>query len=151
MAARLTDEKRKMIIADYAESGSYKATAKHFGVADNTVRRICRNEPEMSQKVAQKKAENTSDMLSFMESRKRKAQGVIERCLDILPEKLDDASAAQVATVMGIVIDKFAMIPNLQSTSVTIVNNIPKILENMEAMADIVRHPVPDRNIEDYE
>lgn len=55
MAEKLTDEKRKMLIADYAESGSYKATAKRFGVSDNTVRRICQNEPEMSRKVAQKK------------------------------------------------------------------------------------------------
>lgn len=31
MAERLTDEKKKMIIAHYAESGSYKATAKCFG------------------------------------------------------------------------------------------------------------------------
>ncbi len=55
MAERLTDEKKKMIIAHYAESGSYKATAKCFGVADNTARRICRSKPEISQKVAQKR------------------------------------------------------------------------------------------------
>ena len=144
MAERLTDEKRKKIIADYAESGSYKATAKRFGVADNTVRRICKNEPEMSRKVAQKKAENTADMLSFMDSRKRKAQNVIDNCLDILPEKLEEASAAQVATVMGITIDKF-----LKSTDAGM--DIPKILENMDTLADIVRKPVPDRDITDYE
>lgn len=144
MAERLTDEKRKMIVVDYAESGSYKATAKRFGVADNTVRRICRNESEMSRKVAQKRAENTADMISFMESRKCKAQGVIDNCLNILPEKLERASAAQVATVMGIMIDKFT-----RQTDAGM--DIPKILENMDVMADIVMHPVPNRDITDYE
>lgn len=105
-----------------------RTTAKHFGVSDQTVRRVCCSEPEISQKVAQKKEENTADMLSFMES-----------------------SASQVATVMGIVVDKFAKVSNFGDTSVTIVNNIPKVLENMDTLADIVRNPVPNRNIEDFE
>ncbi|EOS23504.1 hypothetical protein C806_03010 [Lachnospiraceae bacterium 3-1] len=151
MAARLTDAQKKKIVADYSVTGSYRATAKHFGVSDQTVRRVCCSEPEISRKVAQKKEENTADMLSFMESRKRKAQGVIDRCLDILPEKLKSASASQVATVMGIVADKFAKAPNFGGTSVTIVDDIPKVLENMETLADIVRHPVPNRDISDYE
>lgn len=144
MAERLTDEKKKMIVASYVETESFRATAKRFGVADNTVRRICKNEPEMSQKVAQKKAENTADMLSFMDSRKRKAQNVIDSCLDVLPEKLEEASAAQVATVMGITIDKF-----LKNTDAGM--DIPKILENMDTLADIVGRPVSDRNIADFE
>lgn len=144
MADRLTDKKKKMIIADYAESGSYKATARHFGICDNTVRRVCRNSPEISQKVAQKKADNTADMLSFMESRKRRAQNVIDKCLDILPEKLEEASAAQIATVMGITIDKF-----LKNTDAGM--DIPVILKNMDTLADIVKHPVPNRDITDYE
>lgn len=151
MAARLTDLQKKQIVADYSATGSYRTTAKHFGVSDQTVRRVCCSESEISQKVAQKKEQNTLDMLSFMESRKNKAQKVIDHCLDILPEKLEEASASQVATVMGIVTDKFIKASNTGSASVTIINNIPKVLENMEALADIVKHPVPNRNIEDYE
>lgn len=151
MAARLTDLQKKQIVADYSATGSYRTTAKHFGVSDQTVRRVCCSESEISQKVAQKKEQNTLDMLSFMESRKNKVQKVIDHCLDILPEKLEEASASQVATVMGIVTDKFTKVSNTGSASVTIINNIPKVLENMEALADIVKHPVPNRNIEDYE
>lgn len=105
------------------------------------------NMPERAGNIAEsraKKAENTADMLSFMESRKRKAQNVIDNCLDILPEKLEEASAAQVAAVMGITIDKF-----LKSTDAGM--DIPKILDNMDTMADIVMHPVPNRDITDYE
>lgn len=83
-------------------------------------------------------------MISFMESRKQKAQNVIDNCLDILPEKLEDASAAQVATVMGITIDKFT-----RQTDAWM--DIQKILKNMDTMADIVIHPVENRNISDYE
>lgn len=151
MAARLTDLQKKQMIADYLVTGSYRATAKHFGVSDHTVRRVCCNEPELAQKAAQKKEENTLDMLAYMESRKEQAQEIIDRCLDILPQKLGEASAPQVATVMGIVADKFAKTPILGSTSVTIVNNIPKAPENMETMADIVRDPVENRDIEDLE
>jgi len=144
MAERLTDAKRKMVVADYAESGSYKATAKRFGIADNTVRRICKSEPEMSRKVAQKKAENTADMISFMESRKKKAQKVIDDCLEVLPKKLKEANASQVATTMGIVIDKFT-----RQTDAGM--DIPRILQNMDTLADIVRNPAPDRDIDDFE
>ena len=37
MASRLTDKQKKKIIADYVESGSYRATAKKFGVSKSTV------------------------------------------------------------------------------------------------------------------
>lgn len=46
-------------------------------------------------------------MLLFMDSRKHKAQNIIDNCLDILPEKLEKANAVQLATVMAIIIDKF--------------------------------------------
>lgn len=144
MAARMTDEKRKLVIAHYAESGSYRATARHFGISDNSVRRICQSEPEMSRKVAEKKAENTADMISFMESRKMKAQGIIDECLESLPEKLKNANAQQTATTMAIVIDKFT-----RQTDAGM--NIGEVLRNMNVMADIVMHPVPNRNISDFE
>lgn len=38
VAARLTDEQKKKIIADYVESGIYSATAKKNGVSVNTVK-----------------------------------------------------------------------------------------------------------------
>lgn len=151
MAARLTDAQKKKIVADYAQVGSYVEVGRMNGVNDKTVKAVVKNNPEITRISEQKKAENTADMLSYMESRKLRAQSVIDECLNILPGKLGEASAAQVATVMGIVIDKFTKVLNLQSTSVTIVNDIPQILENMDTLADIIRHPVPDRNVEDYE
>lgn len=108
VAKRLTDKDKKRILADYAETENYRETARNFGIDDRTVRKICKEKSEVTQLVEQKKKENTVDMLLFMDSRKYKAQNIIDNCLDILPEKLEKANAVQLATVMAIVIDKFA-------------------------------------------
>ena len=109
MAARLTDEQKKRIIADYVESGSYRATARKNGVVADTVKRIVQSDGGIVQKATQKKAENTLDMLEYMDSRKGQAQGIIDTYLEALadPEKLENASLQQIATALGIVVDKF--------------------------------------------
>lgn len=109
MAARLTDEQKKKIIADYVESGSYRATAKKFGISDNTVKKICSENAQIAQKCAQKKEQNTADMLAYMESRKEKAQKAVDAYLDVLtdPAKIKAAKLSEIATAMGIVVDKF--------------------------------------------
>ena len=48
MAARLTDKQKKEIIADYVECGSYRATAKKFGVSAMTVRSVCTDKRDNS-------------------------------------------------------------------------------------------------------
>lgn len=109
MAARLTDRQKKRIIAEYVEVGSYNATAKKFGISESTVRRLCKREPEITRKAEQKREQNTADMLSFMESRKEQAKRVLDSYLESLddPKKMAAAKLSEVATAMGIVIDKF--------------------------------------------
>ena len=109
MAKRLTDRQKKKIVADYLELQSYNATAKENGVSKDTVKRVVLNCEEFAQKAQQKKEQNTADMLEFMDSRKGVAQGVIDKYLKALadPEKLDQATLSQIATALGIVVDKF--------------------------------------------
>lgn len=109
MAARLTDKQKKKIIADYVECGSYNATAKKNGVSLNTVKKIVNENTDIAQKCKQKKEENTADMLDYMESRKEKAKDILDVYLESLknPEKMAAAKLSEVATAMGIVIDKF--------------------------------------------
>lgn len=131
MASRLTDKQKKDIIADYVETGSYNATAKKFGVALNTVKKICTQNADIAQKCKQKKEQNTADMLAYMDSRKEQAQGIIDKYLEKLadPEKLESATISQIATAMGIVVDKF--MDNTKkgenAEGVTILNDIPKL------------------------
>lgn len=109
MAARLTDKQKKKIVADYLETGSYRATARKNHVADGTVKRIVLECGDIEQKVAQKKEENTSDILAYMESQKDVVCEIIEVGLSVLPEKIQNAkSASEVTTALGTLIDKWA-------------------------------------------
>ncbi len=56
VAARLTDEQKKKIIADYVESGIYSATAKKNGVSVNTVKMIVNENANIARKCKQKKS-----------------------------------------------------------------------------------------------
>lgn len=109
MAARLTDKQKKKIIADYVQLGSYNATAKANGVSLNTVKKIVQGNADIAEMCNQKREENTAEMLAFMDSRKGEAQNVIDTYLKALadPEKLENASLSQIATALGIVVDKF--------------------------------------------
>lgn len=109
MAARLTDRQKKQIVADYVEIGSYNAVAKMHGVSDKTVKSIVESNSEFTRISEQKKEQNTQDMLAFMDSRKEKAQEVVDTLLSALmdPVKIEAASLNQIATSLGIVVDKF--------------------------------------------
>lgn len=113
MAARLTDKQKKKIIADYVECGSYNATAKINGVSDKTVKKIIESDSETTKISEQKKKQNTLDMLDYMESRKEKAKDILDTYLEALkePDKIGGAKLSEVATAMGIVIDKFVNNP----------------------------------------
>lgn len=109
MAARLTDRQRKQIVIDYLETESVNAAAKRNGVSWDTAKRILEEHEEIEQKLEEKKEQNTLDMLAYMDSRKEQAQSVIDKYLEALadPEKLSDASLSQIATALGIIVDKF--------------------------------------------
>lgn len=149
MAARLTDAQKKKIVADYAEIGSYAAVGRMNGVSDKTVKAIVKSDPETSRISEQKKKQNTLDMLQYMDDRRKKAQKVMDIYLEALsdPEKIKNASLSQIATAFGIIIDKF--VKNTNATSD--LDKLDEILANIDTMAGIVRSPVPNRDIEDFE
>lgn len=147
MAARLTDKQKKKIIADYMESGSYRATAKLNKVSATTVKNVVLDDTESVQKCAQKKEQNTLDMLAYMDSRKQRAQDVIDGYLKALanPAKIEAAKLSEIATALGIVVDKFTK--NVPAE----VSSIEQQLKNRDALADLIKKPVPNRDIEDFE
>ena len=109
MAARLTDRQKKKIVADYLELGSYNATAEKNGVCGHTVKRLVSECPEISEKLEQKKEENTADILAYMEAQKNRVCEIIDISLEVLPDKIRNAkTAADVTTAMGTVISKWA-------------------------------------------
>ena len=108
MAARLTDRKKKKIIADYLELGSYNATAKKNGVCGQTVRRVIEGSQEFAENLQRKKDENTADIIAYMESQREAVCKIIETGLRVLPEKIENAkTATEITTAIGTLIDKW--------------------------------------------
>ena len=112
MAARLTDKKKKKIVADYLETQSINATAKKNNVSWGTVRSVLDGMGEIEEKLEQKKEQNTVDILAYMESQKGIVCEILGKGLAALnsPEKLAEASPSQITTALGTLIDKWAMI-----------------------------------------
>ena len=110
MTNRLTDRQKKKIVADYLELGSYNAVAKIHGVSRQTVKNIVTSDTEIGHKLQQKKAENTADILAYMESKRGLVCEIIGKGLAVLndEEKLREATPAQITTALGTLIDKWA-------------------------------------------
>ena len=111
MAARLTDKQKKKIIADYLESQSVNATAKKNNVSWGTVRSVIDGMGDIEEKLEQKKAQNTADIIEHMEKQRKAVCDILDAGLEVLPEKIRNArTASEVTTAMGTLIDKWAMI-----------------------------------------
>ena len=112
MAARLTDRKKKKIIADYVQLNNYCAVAKINNVSATTVKNIVLASADFVEKCEQKKEENTADVLAYMDEHKDLVCSFIGKGLEMLndPKKLAAANLSQITTAMGTLIDKWAMI-----------------------------------------
>ena len=112
MAARLTDKQKKKIVADYVQLGSYNATAKVNGVSLNTVKKIVQGNADIAEMCKRKKEENTADILAYMDSKRGVVCEIIGNGLTVLndPEKLKEATPAQITTAIGTLIDKWTAI-----------------------------------------
>ena len=106
---RQTDKQRKEMISDRAEGMSYRQLAERYGTSVTTVKRTLAKNPEVSQKVTQKKESNTADILAHMDEKRDTVNEIIDKALDVLndKEKLSRTGPMQLATMLGIVIDKF--------------------------------------------
>ena len=133
MVAKLTDKQKKKIIAEYINGSSLRALAAKFGVSRTTISRVLKSDKDMSQKVTQKRAENTASILAFMESQKNDVCLVISNLLSAIndPAKIATAPLNQIATALGIVIDKYTAREAAQTTEPN-VNNLFAAIENWQ-------------------
>lgn len=112
MAARLTDRQKKKIVADYLETQSVNAAAKRNGVSWDSAKKALDEAGEIEKKLEQKKAENTADIMVYMERQRGIVCEIISKGLKALnsPEKLAEATPAQITTAIGTLIDKWTAI-----------------------------------------
>lgn len=129
MAARLTERQKQKIVVDYLESGSYRATGRKFGVCGDTVKRLVEESGDFRQKAAQKKEEIQADVLAYMESQRQVVCEIIGKGLTVLndPEKLKEATPAQITTAIGTLIDKWTQMGRADSDGGGGVVLIPEI------------------------
>lgn len=109
MGAKIKESVEKQIVADYLETGSYRETARNFGVSDSTVKRIVADSSEFERMLAEKRKKDTEDVLHFMERKREVVCEIIEKGLNVLndEEKLASATPAQITTAIGTLIDKW--------------------------------------------
>lgn len=112
MAARLTDRQKKKIVADYVQLNNYCAVAKLNNVSANTVKNVVLSCADFAKKCEEKKAENSADVLAYMDEHKNLVCSFIGLGLSALndPDKIAGANLTQITTAMGTLIDKWAMI-----------------------------------------
>ena len=136
MSCKLTDEERKQIIADRASGMTYKALAGKYGVAQNTIFQIVKKGPELREECEKKHRETCKDIFEYMDSRKEKAISVLDLAFESLqnPEKYQRASVQSIATMIGIILDKYTQLAQL-SKSGGISNELLESLLTLEREA----------------
>lgn len=109
---RIEPERRMKILADYALEGSYRAAARKNGVSPDTVRRIVKENPEMARAADAEKNARARDVMSYMQGKADTVCEIIGNGLGVLsdPERMQEAKLRDIATMLGILIDKWAMI-----------------------------------------
>lgn len=126
---KLTDRQIKSIIAERAEGTSYNNIAKKHKISVNTVKKYCLSDSEFAQKCTQKKEENTKSILEHMDKKKDLVCEIIDGCLSALadPNRLKTSNTREIATALGIIIDKFTKVDNGDE-----LNKLDKVLEKIE-------------------
>lgn len=132
MGARVTDRKRKQIVADYLETQSVNTAANRNGVSWGTAKRVLDEDGDIAQKLEEKKAQNSADILAYMESQRETVCNIIGLGLAILndPEKLKEATPAQITTAIGTLIDKWTMTSGKAENGATGVVIMPEVRED---------------------
>lgn len=136
MSCKLTDEERNQIIADRASGMTYKTLAEKYGVAQNTVFQIVKKGPILREECEKKHREDCKDIFEYMDSRKTKAISVLDLAFESLqdPAKYQRASVQSIATMIGIILDKYTQLAQL-SKSGGISNELLESLLTLEREA----------------
>lgn len=132
----LTDAQKKKIIADRIEGLSFRKIAAKNHVSEYAVRTAVKNaeQQEFAQKIAQKKQENTEDIITQLDARKDKVIEIIDLGFEALinPEKFDRAGAQAIATTIGILIDKYTNLAQLMNSNGGSNNQLLQSLHELE-------------------
>ena len=124
---KLTDKQKKKIIADYVDNNNYSETARINNISETSVRRIVKGNKGITEKVEQKKEENTQDMFKYIETKNKEKKKIIDLCFKALNDKLEKTdiftNVKDIITVYGILIDKELKFKELEIKKQELNNN----------------------------
>ena len=108
-AKKLTDKQIKNIISARIEGAKVKDLAKKYKVTENTIRKYCNSDKEFEEKCVLKKKENEESILEHMQKKSEIVCEILDKYLLALadPERLKECGTREIATALGIIIDKF--------------------------------------------
>lgn len=128
--AKISDRQHKKMIAMYAECQNYRAVARAFGVSETTARRHITGDEKTVQIVAHKKEQNTVAILEHMNRQKTQVCGLLDRLIKAMddPVKMDISTLPQLATTLGILVDKYTA-DEAHTHGMSMENNIFEVIE----------------------
>ncbi len=103
--ARLTEKKRKAIVKDYQEYGTYAKVARKHKVSPATVKKlVCGNRKPLED------AASRYDIMEHLSKNSKAVCDIIDRYLAVMndPERLANAPLNQVASSLGVLVDRFS-------------------------------------------
>ena len=108
--SKLTDRQKKQIAAEYVAGDgniSQRTLAARYHVSQKTVSKILSDE-NVSQKVSEKKAENTMSMLAYLDSQTGLVQDIIGKILVSANEDVENVPLRDGTGALKILADLFA-------------------------------------------
>lgn len=117
MAKKLTNAEKEAILAYYAMCGNKSETARQFGVTEGAVRWLIEKNPDFAILYEQKAAEQSKSVIQHLAEQGDKVNSIISKILNHLDDdkKLDAAAASQLATTMGILVDKYVKLDEIKT------------------------------------
>ena len=139
---KLTDKQKKKIIADYIDNNNYSETARMNNISETSVRRIVKGNGGITEKVEQKKEENTQDMFEYMKNKDNDKKRIVDLCFEALDKKLSNldmfTNVKDIATVYGIIMDKELKFRELELRKQEIENQKNTSVANNGILTDLL-------------
>lgn len=139
---KLTDKQKKKIIADYIDNNNYSETARMNNISETSVRRIVKGNEGITEKVEQKKEENSQDMFEYMKNKDNDKKRIVDLCFEALDKKLSNldmfTNVKDIATVYGIIMDKELKFRELELRKQEIENQKNTSVANNGILTDLL-------------
>ena len=139
---KLTDKQKKKIIADYIDNNNYSETARMNNISETSVRRIVKGNEGITEKVEQKKEENSQDMFEYMKKKDDDKKRIVDLCFEALDKKLSNldmfTNVKDIATVYGIIMDKELKFRELELRKQEIENQKNTSVANNGILTDLL-------------